>query len=73
MAGFNVPVTPPTTQVTDLGGAANQVLYLNSDGAVTELPLGASGEVLTSAGPSSAPAFQPAGGASVALILALGG
>ena len=57
----------------DWGSGANQVsiadvpannwkvLYSNGSGVITELALGASGEVLTSNGASSAPSFQATG------------
>ena len=43
---------------TMLDGGNNMVYYTDSSGDVTELPLGASGEVLTSAGATSPPTFS---------------
>jgi len=49
--------------MTNMNGGNWKVFYTNGSGDVTELALGASGEVLTSNGASSAPTFQaPAGG-----------
>ena len=54
---------------TMLDGGNNVVYYTDSSGDVTELPLGASGTVLTSAGATSAPTFSAA--ASVGNNMAL--
>ena len=45
---------------TMLDAGNNKVFYSDSSGDVTELPLGASGTVLTSAGATSAPTFSAA-------------
>lgn len=74
MAGFTIPDTPPTTQITDLAGDADQALYTDANGAVSQVPLGAAGTVLTSQGPGVAPTFEvPSAESPIPLILALGG
>lgn len=59
-AGFERVLTASDliTNITDLDAAVWQVFYSNGSGDVTELALGASGEVLTSNGATSAPSFQ---------------
>jgi hypothetical protein len=62
----NVTKSATVSQIaaTMLDAGNNKVFYANTSGAITELPLGASGEVLTSQGATSAPNFSaiPASG-----------
>ena len=62
----NVTKSATVSQIaaTMLDAGNNKVFYSNTSGAITELPLGASGEVLTSQGATSAPNFSaiPASG-----------
>ena len=48
-------------------GTAWRMTYQNADGDETEIALGADGTVLTSAGVAAAPAFEAAGGGTVAV------
>ena len=59
-----MPTVNGPDEITTLEGGNNKVFYSDSSGDVTELPLGASGEVLTSAGATSPPTFSaiPASG-----------
>jgi len=56
----NVTKSATVSQIaaTMLDAGNNKVFYSNTSGAITELPLGASGEVLTSQGATSAPNFS---------------
>ena len=62
----NVTKSATVSQIaaTMLDAGNNKVFYANSSGAITELPLGAANEVLTSQGATSAPNFAaiPSGG-----------
>ena len=55
----NVTKSATVSQIaaTMLDAGNNKVFYSNTSGAITELPLGAAGEVLTSQGATSAPNF----------------
>jgi len=52
--------TQPGDAVTTLDGTAHRILYVDASGNVTELAYGTDGQVLTSTGASSAPAFEDA-------------
>lgn len=53
----------PGDNATELNGTAWRVLYTNGTGDVAELALGSDGQVLTSTGATTAPAFEtPSGG-----------
>ena len=64
----NVTKSATVSQIaaTMLDAGNNKVFYANTSGAITELPLGAANEVLTSQGATSAPNFSavPAGGST---------
>jgi DUF971 family protein len=67
----NVTKSATVSQIaaTMLDAGNNKVFYSNSSGAITELPLGAANEVLTSQGATSAPNFSalpPAAGSITA-------
>ncbi len=47
-----------TLAITDIGGSDHKVLYVGSDGTMTELSLGADGTYLKSNGESAAPSFD---------------
>ena len=57
----NVTKSATVSQIaaTMLDAGNNKVFYSNTSGAITELPLGAANEVLTSQGATSAPNFSP--------------
>lgn len=50
----------PGDNATNLDGTAWRLFYVNGSGDVTELALGSDGQVLTSTGASTAPAFEDA-------------
>ena len=64
----NITKSATVSQIaaTMLDAGNNKVFYANTSGAITELPLGAANEVLTSQGATSAPNFSavPAGGST---------
>ena len=63
-----MPTVNGPDEITTLEGGNDKVFYSNNYGAITELALGASGTVLTSAGATSAPSWAvPTGGQEVAM------
>ncbi len=53
-----MPTVNGPDEITTLEGGNDKVFYSNNYGAITELALGASGTVLTSAGATSAPTWE---------------
>ena len=63
-----MPTVNGPDEITSLEGGNDKVFYSNNSGEITELALGASGTVLTSAGATSAPTWAaPTGGQEVTL------
>ena len=53
-----MPTVNGPDEITSLEGGNDKVFYSNNSGEITELALGASGTVLTSAGATSAPTWE---------------
>ena len=53
-----MPTVNGPDEITSLEGGNDKVFYSNNSGEITELSLGASGTVLTSAGATSAPTWE---------------
>ena len=60
-----MPTVNGPDEITSLEGGNDKVFYSNNSGEITELALGASGTVLTSAGATSAPTWEAAASGGV--------
>lgn len=67
-----MPTVNGPDEITTLEGGNDKVFYSNNSGEITELALGASGTVLTSAGATSAPSFVATAGGAEGTFVANG-